>query len=95
MLPKYSETDFEAFISYEPYKAKAKRYSEYKLLIISLANFLYKIELNDRDKKLIWKSLKNNKEMLKSMVISKKEFDMEIMDAVSKALNYKYKTCEA
>ena len=91
LLPKYSETDFEAFVAHEPYKAKARQYSDYKDLIISLANFLYKIDLNDRDKKLLWKSLRINKKMLKSMGVSKKEFDMEIMDAVSKALNYKYK----
>ena len=94
LQPKYSEADFEEFISHEPDKAKAKHYSDYKVLIISLANLLYKIGLNERDKKLLWKSFRNNKEMLKSMNISKKEFDLEIMNAIINALCYKYRTCQ-
>ena len=70
-------------------------YSEFKLLIVSLANFLYKIELNERDKKLLWKSLRKNKKMLKSLGVSKKDFGIEIIDAVIEALNYKYTLCEA
>ena len=94
LLPKYSEADFEAFVSHEPDKAKAKQYSDYKMLFITLANLLYKIGLDERDKKLLWKSFRQNKEMLKSMNISKKEFDMEIMNAVTNALCYKYRTCQ-
>ena len=94
LQPKYSEADFEKFISHEPDKVKAKQYSDYKVLIISLANLLYKIGLNERDKKLLWKAFRENKEMLKSMNISKKEFDMEIMNAVINALCYKYRTCQ-
>ena len=94
LLPKYSEADFDVFISHEPDKAKAKQYSDYKMLFITLANLLYKIGLDERDKKLLWKSFRQNKEMLKSMNISKKEFDMEIMNAVINALCYKYRTCQ-
>ena len=94
LQPKYSEADFEEFISHEPDKVKAKHYSDYKVLIISLANFLYKIGLDERDKKLLWKSFRKNNEMLKSMNISKKEFDMEIMNAVINALCYKYRTSQ-
>ena len=94
LQPKYSEADFEEFISHEPDKAKAKHYSDYKVLIISLANLLYKIGLNERDKKLLWKSFKKNNEMLKSMNIYKKEFDIEIMNAVINALCYKYRICQ-
>ena len=90
LLPKYTEEDFEEFASKETDENKAKWYSDYKLLIVSLANFLYKIELNERDKKLLWKSLRKNKRMLKSLGISKKEFGVEIIDAVIEALNYKY-----
>ena len=90
LLSKYMEEDFEEFASKETDENKAKWYSDYKLLIVSLANFLYKIELNERDKKLLWKSLRKNKRMLKSLGISKKEFGVEIIDAVIEALNYKY-----
>lgn len=90
LLPKYTEEDFDKFTSKETDENKAKWYSDYKLLIVSLANFLYKIELNERDKKLLWKSLRKNKKMLKSLGVSKKEFGVEIIDAVIEALNYKY-----
>lgn len=65
---------------------------EYKDFIVSLANLLYKIDLDDKDKKLLWKSLRKNKKMLKSMDISKKEFDMDIMNAILEALKYKYQS---
>ena len=94
LQPKYSEADFEEFISHEPDKVKAKHYSDYKVLIISLANLLYKIGLDERDKKLLWKSFRKNNEMLKSMNISNKEFDIEIMNAVINALCYKYRTSQ-
>ena len=58
---------------------------------MSMANLLYKIELDDRDKKLLWKSIRKNKEMLKSMNISKKEFSSETMNVILEALNFKYK----
>lgn len=88
LLPKYNEADFDAYISHEPYKDKATLYSKYKSLIVSLANFLYGIELDYRDKKLLWKSIRGNDKVLKALDISKKEFDMELMDAVSKALHF-------
>lgn len=90
LLPKYTEADFDDFTSQETDENKAKWYTEFKLLIVSLANFLYKIELNDRDKKLLWKALRKNRKMLKSLGASKKEFGLEIMDCVIEALNHKY-----
>lgn len=88
--PKYNSEDLDQFIALQEKKADAKTCDKYRDLIVSLANFLYKIELNDRDKKLLWKALRRNKKMLKSMDISKKEFDMSIFEAVYEALNYKY-----
>ena len=90
LLPKYTEKDFDEFASKETDENTAKWYSDYRLLIVSLANFLYKIELNERDKKLLWKSLRKNKKMLKPLGVSKKEFGVEIIAAVIEALNYKY-----
>ena len=61
--------------------------------VLSLnGNLLYMIDLDDKDKKLLWKSLRKNKKMLKSMDISKKEFDMDIMNAILEALKYKYQS---
>ena len=91
LLPKFSEEDYDSFISWEDKKANNEICRKYKDFIISLANLLYKIELDDRDKKLLWKSLRTNKNMLKSMDISKKEFDVNIMNAIMEALDFKYK----
>lgn len=55
-----------------------------------MANFLYKIALNDRDKRLLWKSFRKKKKMLKSMNVSKKDFGIDVIDAVLEALKYKY-----
>ena len=88
--PKYSETDYEGFIASKERNAQDELCNKHKSLIISLANFLYKIDLNDRDKKLLWKSLRKNKSLLKSVDISQKEFSIEVIDAVLEALNCKY-----
>ena len=74
----------------EDKKADSKMCSDYKNLIISMANFLYKIELDDKDKKLLWKDLRKNKNMLKSLEMKKKEFGMDLFGAVIEALNYRY-----
>lgn len=90
LLPKFSMEDFDGFVSWDARKTEKGLCEKYKDLIVSLANFLYKIDLDDKAKKLLWKSLRKNKVMLKSMDISKKEFDKEIMDAILEALAYKY-----
>ena len=90
LMPKFSMNDFDDFMDWKDRKAKKSTCEEYKDFIVSLANLLYKIDLDDKDKKLLWKSLRKNKKMLKSMDISKKEFDMDIMNAILEALKYKY-----
>lgn len=60
-------------------------------LIISLSNLLYKIDLDDKDKKLLWKSFKGNKKFLTSVGMSKKEFEFSIIETVCDALKYKYR----
>ena len=85
LMPKYSAEDYEKFLS-----SKDKKDDRRKDVIISLANLLYKIELDKSDVKLLYKSFRNNKNLLKSMNISKKEFDSNIMKEVFDALDYKY-----
>ena len=91
LLPKFSEKDLDSFMSLEDRKVNNETFTEHKDFIVFLANLLYKIELDDRDKKLLWKFLRKNKEMLKSMNISKKEFSLEIINVILEALNFKYK----
>ncbi len=90
LQPKYVEEDFDGFMDWNEKKVDKEECSEHKTLIVSLVNFLYKIDLNDRDKKLLWKSLRKNKKMLKSMNVTKKDFGISIIDAALEALNYKY-----
>lgn len=86
LLPKFTMEDFDDFISLKDRKENEMICAEYKDFIIFLANLLYKIELDDRDKKLLWKSLRKNKELLKSMGISKKEFSIETMNVILEIL---------
>ena len=90
LAPKFTESDFEAYLMWPKRRAERKKCEAYKDLLISLANLLYKIRLDDRAKKLLWKSLRSNKKMLKTMDISKKEFDKDLMDAILDALKFKY-----
>lgn len=90
LQPKYSDKDYNDYISWEDRKEQDELCKEHKTLIVSLANFLYKIALNDRDKRLLWKSFRKNKKMLKSMNVSKKDFGIDVIDAVLEALKYKY-----
>ena len=90
LSPKFSMADLDGFISWKDRKTDKSICEDNKDFIVSLANLLYKIELDDRDKKLLWKSLRKNKKLLKSMDISKKEFAMELMNGILDALRYKY-----
>ena len=88
--PKYIEADYDEFVNSKERNAQDELCMKHKTLIISLANFLYKIDMSDRDKKLLWKSLRKNKNLLKSMGVSKREFSIEVIDAVLEALNCNY-----
>lgn len=92
---KYTSEDLNKFIDLNDKKADVDSCKKNQNLIISLANLIYKIELNDRDKKLLWKSMRNNKKMLESMDVSKKEFNISIFDTVYEALKYKYSIDES
>ena len=61
-------------------------------MVISMANLLYEITLDGKDKKLLAKSLRKNKEFLASVQMTKKEFDVDDLSMVERALNHRYKT---
>ena len=78
--------------SFESFGRKmAQMFKEYKKLNVTLANFLYKININEAEKKLLWKSFRNNEKFLKSMNVDKKNFNIDIFDTVLEALNFKYR----
>lgn len=83
---KFDESDLKQFLSLNNRKKDDNR----SALIIYLANLLYGIDLDDKDKKLLWKSFKRNKTFLSSIGISKKEFDFSILDTTTDSLSYKY-----
>lgn len=62
----------------------------YILMMINLT-LLYKITLDDKDAKLLAKSLRKNKEFLESVQIAKKDFTVEDIGLVKRALNHRYK----
>ena len=87
LQPKYTEKDFKSFFLRKELKDRGEINEN---LIISLSNILYKIELNNDEKKILYKSFKNNKDFLKLFDLSKKEFTFEIFELVFEGLNYKY-----
>ena len=91
LQPKYNEDDFDKFLSWKNKSSKMAFCIKYKTLIVSLSNLLYKISIDEKDKKLLFKSFRNNKKMLSSLNMNKSDFTIEILDAVTEALTYKYK----
>ena len=89
LLPKYTEEDFDRFIS-EIDESLAVYYREYRDLLINLSNLLYEIKLDDKDGKVLLKCLKRNKEFLTAMGVDKEDFDEILMHSVEKCLAYKY-----
>lgn len=90
LLPKFGDNEFDNYISWNRRKANTAMCNDYRTLIISLANLLYKIDLDNKDKKLLFKTFKKNKKMLSSLGLKKKEFTIDIMDAVVEALAFYY-----
>jgi len=86
LQPKYTMQDYERYIN----TVEAKPDTKTQEVEVSLANLLYKIDMDEKDQKLLCKSLKKNKKFLESIDFKKKEFDLEIIKTVDKALNFKY-----
>lgn len=91
LQPKFSEQDFNKLCASETEIFKTY-FKAHKSMVISMANLLYKITLDDKDKKLLAKSLRKNKEFLSSVQMTKKEFGVEDLTMIERALKHKYKT---
>ncbi len=91
LLPKYNENDYDEYVDYVTNKPTTKPGLEYKDAVISLANFLYKIDLDEKDRIRLWKTLRKNKTFLNSIKIAKGDFTSSIMNTVYSALDFKYK----
>lgn len=86
LMPKYDIGDLKEYIAFSKKKVDDKQ----TMLIVSLANLLYKINLDEKDKTLLWKSFKGNKKFLSSIEMSKKDFEFSIIETISDSLMYKY-----
>ncbi len=89
LQPAYTEEDYDKYDNWMCKKTPWKEYVDHKDIIIGLANFLYKIELNEKDEKLLWKTIKHSKEKLESLNTSKKELSFFVFGAAVEALKYK------
>ncbi len=89
LQPKYKEDDFTKLCADK--KTSNTYFKNHKNMVISMSNLLYKIKLDDKDKKLLAKSLKKNKEFLSSVQMSKKEFSVDDISLIEKALEHRYK----
>lgn len=87
LKPNYSDKDYEKYIYDRKWASVLAKPN--KKIIIYLANLLYNINLNYEEKKLLWKTLRKDNTMLESMDVSKKDFDMNIIDTVFEALKHK------
>lgn len=90
LQPKFSEKDFDKVCALES-EIFRNYYKMRRTMVISMANLLYKITLDDKDAKLLAKSLRKNKEFLESVQIAKKDFTVEDIGLVKRALNHRYK----
>lgn len=88
LQPKYTEKDLERF-SFGANSTISAYCKKYKDLLVSLSNLFYKIELDEKDLKLLTKSFKKNKKFLSAVQMDKKDFDIEIMHTVNACLKYK------
>lgn len=91
LQPKFSDNEFDNFLFWKCRKSNKMLCDDFKSLIISLSNLLYKIDLNDEDKKILFKTFRKNKKMLSALEIKKKDFTFDIINAVEEALSYSYK----
>lgn len=86
LYPKFDEKAFEEFVSHHE---QIKPYCAYhREAIIYLANFLYGIELDLIDEKVICKALRRDKELLKRIKLKKKELDETVFYITRKVLEF-------
>ena len=87
---KYTAEDFERYLSIMHMTGYPEKYIRDKDVIVFLANLLYQIELDDKDKELLGKSIKTNKDLLKVLKTNKKNFDPDYIDLAIDAVKFKY-----
>ena len=88
--PKYTKEDFERFLSIMYMTGYPDRYIRDEDVIVFLANLLYQVDLDEKDKDLLGKSINNNKQLLKALNTTKRNFDENYVDLAKQAIDFKY-----
>ncbi len=87
LQPNYSEFNLK---EYKLSHIIGEKYEDN--LILYLANLLYKIETDEKDRSLLAKSFRDNKSFLEQMKIEKKDIDIELFNLVNEVLDFDYKS---
>lgn len=90
LQPKYTEKDYLDFLASNQQQLSSKEAVQFEETIIFLTNLLYKIDLDSKDKTIIWKTIRSNSELLESMNLTKADFKQSLIGQVEQALVYKY-----
>ncbi len=90
LQPRFTEDDYQRWIRNDKRNAGVDRADNQKDLLITLANLLYSILLDDGDRKLLAKTFKQNQEFLKALQLEKEDISPAVFDDVSRALIDKY-----
>lgn len=86
----FSIEDFNEFLSYKYRKTNNIICNKHKNYIVKLANEFCYIEIKGNDKQILMEFIKRDSEKLKILNITKKELNIDIINAVFEALDYKY-----
>ena len=90
LQPKFTEEDLDELMHVEGVVVK----KEIRPLVVSLCNFLYDIEFDNKDSSLLYKSFRKNKSFLGQFALKKSDLDESVFETVKWALNGKRKQLE-
>ncbi len=92
LLPKYTDADFDQVAYQESNDRDNAKMESIRKAVVTLANLLFRITLDDKDKHLLVKTLKKNGSFLDAAGLKKNQFDISILNAAIACLDYKYTT---
>lgn len=88
LQPKYSEKDLDNYLCCHRVDPKCRKKTIRELLIY-LANLLFDIKTDEKDRKLLAKSYRKDKTFLENMKLEKKDIDLDLLNLVDEILKYK------
>lgn len=86
LQPKFTEKDFMAFAAEKRRHSNSTFYMTNKDAIIAFANMLYGVNIDSRKIDLLTRTYKGNDQLLKSVGLSKWQFDKSIIEAAVEGL---------